>query len=589
MVQRAPSTTALKAKFQQPAEVVNARRAPLMADAITKVKDAMGGLCAVIDKETLEAASPERQAMIAANQKVISDAGAEASKKSTAAAYNKKYLAAAAQLPGLAVPRATLQGQVDALGPASTIAQVRAVAAAVNTFAETVKQVVISRASASGVQVTVGAAEPLLAKAEAITGDVIGQFGSNMRESIGNTLGALPASHVAGNASFSGIEDATAKPEMGAASFYSYDSGKLSIVRPDSVLKGKMSEFTYTSLSRGVGWQLDMMDAGAMAGYEGIAGNEDLALGKRKVMGGISSAAQPHINALAHGKLVDWTLRHETGHSVDQQIKFTDKRAKIPAFGGWRQHAGADIARVMLGKAAGISGPSVATLRPLMTAVFDMDHGDLVSELKRIEGLLERPPTGADPDPLASWARSASKTDREALKPALRWARIATAVPWTTADGQASILAVEGRVYQLDHYGTWVSYLAGARANAVSSYQFSTPGEWFAEAYAAFYDPAKKSAGALNDATRSWFLQNLGAPRKTGTEADGALAQNGVLGTLADLDRDVDPDALGLSLASELPADLKSGGALIPGFGAGVSGMAAAQSPGRSRANAVSH
>lgn len=585
-VQRTPTSATLKGKFQQPAEVVNARRAPMLTDAIDKVQAAMTGLGALIDQENTNAASPERANIVAANQTLISTVGGDVDKKANAAAFNKRYLATAARLPGLAVPRAMLQGQVDALGPASTIAEVRAVAATVDTFAETVKQVVVSRASASGVQVTVSAALPLLDQAEAITGDVVGQFGSNMRDHINDSLGLLPASHVAGNASFAGIEDATANPAMGAASFYSYDTGKLSIVRPDSVISGKMSEFTYTALSRGVGWQLDMMDAGAMAGYEGIAGNEDLKLGKRKVMGGQKSAIQPHINALAQGKLVDWTLRHETGHAVDEQIKFTDKRAKIASFGGWRQHQGAEIAAVMLQKAAGLSVPSAATLRPLLAAAFELTHGDVVTELKRIEGLLATPPSGLGPftNAFDGWAKTASKADREALAPAVRWARVASAVPWTTADGQTAALQVNGRVYQLDHYGTWVSYLAGARANAVSSYQFSTPGEWFAEAYAAFYDPEKKTAGALNDATRNWFLQNLGAPRRKGTEADGALSNNGVLGTLGDLDDEVDPQALGLSLASELPADLKSGGDLMAGLGAGVSGMAG----GRQRAGALS-
>ncbi len=103
-----------------------------------------------------------------------------------------------------------------------------------------------------------------------------------------------------------------------------------------------------------------------------------------------------------------------------------------------------------------------------------------------------------------------------------------------------------------------MSYLAEARQNAVSNYQFSTATEWFAEAYAAFYDPKATTASALNDATRNWFLKNLGAPPTGGAAAaDGDLAPQGILGRLARLDDVVDPEDLGSAAVRKLPADLK--------------------------------
>ena len=49
--------------------------------------------------------------------------------------------------------------------------------------------------------------------------------------------------------------------------------------------------------------------------------------------------------------------------------------------------------------------------------------------------------------------------------------------PWTFDSGMAAQLTVNGRIYQVDHYGNWVSYDAAARnpANALSNYQFSNP------------------------------------------------------------------------------------------------------------------
>ncbi|MDR7273030.1 hypothetical protein J2X20_005715 [Pelomonas saccharophila] len=45
----------------------------------------------------------------------------------------------------------------------------------------------------------------------------------------------------------------------------------------------------------------------------------------------------------------------------------------------------------------------------------------------------------------------------------------------------------DSRVYQEAYRGTWVSYDLTARGAGISSYQFRAPGEWFAEAYAAFF------------------------------------------------------------------------------------------------------
>jgi len=45
----------------------------------------------------------------------------------------------------------------------------------------------------------------------------------------------------------------------------------------------------------------------------------------------------------------------------------------------------------------------------------------------------------------------------------------------------------DSRVYQEAYRGKWVSYDLGARGAGISSYQFRAPGEWFAEAYSAFF------------------------------------------------------------------------------------------------------
>jgi hypothetical protein len=55
--------------------------------------------------------------------------------------------------------------------------------------------------------------------------------------------------------------------------------------------------------------------------------------------------------------------------------------------------------------------------------------------------------------------------------------------------------------------------LHDARKRQVSNYQFRAPGEWFAEAYAAYYQPDPRGRGArLADAdkpTKEWFDRNV--------------------------------------------------------------------------------
>jgi hypothetical protein len=138
---------------------------------------------------------------------------------------------------------------------------------------------------------------------------------------------------------------------------------------------------------------------------------------------------------------------------------------------------------------------------------------------------------------------------------ALDWALTALSQPWMFTDGASDKLGVNGRVFHRDHYGTWVSYLAGARANALSSYQFSSPGEWFAEAYAAFYDPKGKNRDNLNPSVLEWFKVNLGEADDKG---EATLTKGGTLGTLEEMDdKFSDSDEIRGAKDGELPEDMK--------------------------------
>ena len=65
--------------------------------------------------------------------------------------------------------------------------------------------------------------------------------------------------------------------------------------------------------------------------------------------------------------------------------------------------------------------------------------------------------------------------------------------PWfTAADGGQHL---GDHVYQESYTPTWVRYSHEARSRKVADYQFRSAGEWFAECYAAYYDPRNKVKG----------------------------------------------------------------------------------------------
>ncbi len=346
VVQRTPTAAALSAKFKQPPEVVAAQQAPHVQMAIGELKTA-----------------------VAVTARRMMSLGQQAP-------------------PWLVQQQASMDKRVRALDPTASVADVERETDALRELAEAIVNV-------AGGPLAVGdqlrTAEDALLQAKAITGDIVGGgFGPEMRKHIDRTLGSLPSSHVRGNASFMGIFDDTASSPMGAASTYTWETKKLGMVRPLG-----MPEALYTGLDRGAKWQRNLMDAKGMlksidADEAKFKYSDDLALGKRKVVGGHASAVQPHINALAHGNLTDYTLRHETGHAVDQQIGFSKERKAIAAFGGWRAPDN-NVAKVLLTVAenAGLSGTAAgdASTRTRLAELVDFP-GDV---LKRAEKILEDP------------------------------------------------------------------------------------------------------------------------------------------------------------------------------------------------------
>lgn len=166
--------------------------------------------------------------------------------------------------------------------------------------------------------------------------------------------------------------------------------------------------------------------------------------------------------------LFDFTLLHEAGHAEDDARGYMDAHGSQADHGGWKKHAGPQ-------EFAG----AVATH-------FGYDEAYVLATLQSPNSVPPRlpadMPTGGD---AAKW--------EQARQDAVAWCRSVRegAQPWEDP-GLSRSVAIQGRVYQESAAGKWVSYDLAARARGISSYQFRSPAEWFAELYAAYFSKKLK-------------------------------------------------------------------------------------------------
>lgn len=311
-------------------------------------------------------------------------------------------------------------------------------------------------------------------------------FSHSMLNRIDGVLGSLPTQDVSENPELLAIQPAGADTES-AASLYDGNDRSITMVSPFG-----MPSWLYTELNRAVPWQRSLMDKGAMADYEGISEDEALGIAgeKRQVMGGTS-------DVLANGNLVKWTLRHEIGHSVDKQAGWAQNLKHEPRFGGWEAYGSSRPVAMAILTEAGLDGQLDIT---------DRYHMPLIDS---VAVALDPEVARGTPERLTNLAAGFLDQDdqfKTRLDRVVEFGRLALAQPWTLTNGGGNTLAIGDRTYHVDHYGQWVSYLRAEREqHAVSNYQFSTPDEWFAEAYAAYHDPKPGPRARLNPGAQAWF------------------------------------------------------------------------------------
>jgi hypothetical protein len=192
--------------------------------------------------------------------------------------------------------------------------------------------------------------------------------------------------------------------------------------------------------------------------------------------------------------------RHEVGHAVDAKYGFSKSYCTSPAGGGWHDYGSTGNLTPIVTAMVTASGGAIGTLS-------GTDKSAVITALAGV--MRDGAPEAIDAriDKAVSAAAAASAKQDPAVA-ALRQA-FSKDKPWDNAeDGGQS---VGGKIFHEAYTGNWISYDQKARARRVSLYQFRAPGEWFAEAYAAYYEPVAQGQpkgqklAAVDPQTKAYF------------------------------------------------------------------------------------
>ncbi len=208
-----------------------------------------------------------------------------------------------------------------------------------------------------------------------------------------------------------------------------------------------------------------------------------------------------------------WVLRHEIGHAVDNKIGASRAYCKTAAGGSWEE----------LGAAAA----AATTIVPSFLAA----SSHLIFELMNVGKSFDEATAALTEAATDFMANGTPIEDHSALSALSDDAKGTVKSHPTTATltairagcfkaDESTSLGFDGsRSYLKDPANDeWFGFDTAARGRKVSRYQFRSPSEWFAEAYAAFYEPASKlgaKLGAVDPKTRNWMneaVHDSGAP-----------------------------------------------------------------------------
>jgi hypothetical protein len=299
-------------------------------------------------------------------------------------------------------------------------------------------------------------------------------------------LDSLPASHINGNPALGRIVLKHANGEV--ASSFSRLGNELTLIVPFDA-----ASWVYLNITK---WPLgDLATTLGTTNYQTGTLTRDI----------IGTGTNLNKLRMVPEKFVEWMIRHEIGHSVDEAIGWhANGHYRNPACGAWEIHADPDNMSNMILTAVGLAD----NLHELNNA-FNPHNGVGYNELRN--AIVTRNATDLTPD----YRERALVTFEGNVPGGTRMVNYAESVvrrglesPYENGGG----VRLGNRTYHLDpQHEEWVSYQSDKYDRRDSNYQFQSPGEWFAETYSRYFIPPQDQWGQkVNDpAARDWFRHNL--------------------------------------------------------------------------------
>jgi len=196
----------------------------------------------------------------------------------------------------------------------------------------------------------------------------------------------------------------------------------------------------------------------------------------KQLPGGIDKKFQPADEVPVD--VLDWSSLHEVGHGLDDKHTYMLQHQSRPDHGGWTSYG--------------------SNVQPIADVVGRHFNFDTTPEQRRyvLDSLMSVPPTDP-PVPAAKgdWAKRRKDFDA--------WLAIATSKDVFRRQSDCDKIRIGTLIYHEAYPRQWVSYLAAARKEGLTGYQFRHPGEWFSELYAGY-----KSGKLRQDhPARQWLAQ----------------------------------------------------------------------------------
>jgi hypothetical protein len=334
----------------------------------------------------------------------------------------------------------------------------------------------------------------------------------------------LPDSHVKGNASLARVvlRESMGANGAGMASFFDSQTSEINIVVP-----GDVNSWFYLQVERWpfgdavttllsevshLGEQWGHYAGGTISGTDFL--KEVIEAPGRFMTHNITTSGKT-LDKVSQGlsteSFVQWIIRHETGHSVDDAIGwYANNHYQNVACGGWQVFTAVNeqaIATEVL-NSVGING---GILHNLDLAFDPFTHAGYNSMQDAIGSRVKQDLNPANRAVALNIFEGTNPGGTRLVDFAENAIRIGLSRPWESGGAPD----VGGRSYHRDtQHDTWVSYIHAKYDVRNSNYQFQNPGEWFAESYQAYFrgDPATWGTRLRDPAARVWFNNNLVPP-----------------------------------------------------------------------------